>query len=204
MGKNRMIKANVTLRMDDVMRRIEGTAAEVQEGLVAHVGEWLRIVIRRTFTQTQASPEGVPWQPLTPKYAARKKGPGILRETGALFEQSTRAVAIQGNKITAGSTLPYAAVHQFGFDDEVEVSAHKFLHAVRSRDVFAKLLNPKLGKETRQLIARGIKIGDVAGHTRHMKIPARPFLPSPEFVEAEGTKVAEQYVNLAVKELDKE
>lgn len=187
-----MIEAQITVRMDQLMNRVGLTATKIQQGLVQNVATWLVFIVRGAF-QKQASPEGVPWAPLSLRYAARKKGPSILQETGALFEQETRAPAITGNTITLGSTLLYAGVHQWGFDGEVTVSAHKFLRRVRSRDAFGRLLNPKLGKVTRQQVSAGIHIGDRAGHTRHMRIPARPSLPSKAFVEAEGKAIVEEY-----------
>lgn len=194
-----MINAKVIIRMDDLVQRIGLGADKIQKGLTLTVARWLHSVVRLSF-QRESTAEGVAWKPLSPKYAARKRVPEILQETGALFEQVNRGPSISGNTITIGSTLPYAVVHQFGFDGDVEVSAHKFLRAVRSRDVFAKLLNAK-GKKTRQLIAHGIQIGDVAKHTRHMKIPARPYLPSKEFVESEGKAVVEEYAQSQIEEL---
>lgn len=58
------------------------------------------------------TPTGEPFHPLDPFYAARKKGPGILRESQALFSRMT--TQLDGNTLIWGSNLPYAAVHQFG------------------------------------------------------------------------------------------
>lgn len=60
-------------------------------------------------------PQGNPWKPLLPDYAAMKRGPGILRESamrGGLmgsitFKANHESVEVGTNKI-------YAAVHQFG------------------------------------------------------------------------------------------
>lgn len=184
-----MIEARATVRVDDLSRRLGLAAAKIQERLVLSVAEWLRLVIRTSF-EKEATAEGAPWAPLSPKYLARKKGPGILREGGALFEQATRAPVINGNVVTAGSTLPYAAVHQFGFDGDVSVRA--MIRRVRSRDVFGKMLG-KNNKIVRGKIARGI--GNVSEHSRHMRMPARPYLPSAEFAEAEGQKIAAEFVD---------
>ncbi len=58
------------------------------------------------------TPTGEPFHPLDPFYAVRKKGPGILRESQALFSRLT--TRLDGNTLIWGSNLPYAAVHQFG------------------------------------------------------------------------------------------
>ena len=188
-----MFTARVTINLEDLKRRLSTVAGRIQILPMLHVSEWLRLTVRKTFTTTHASPEGIPWAPLTPKYAARKKGPGILRETSALFDQvggPAAAPTIEGNTITLGSSLPYAAAHQFGLDADVNVSA--FVRRVKSKDLFGRRLNPKLGKMTRVRIELGK--GGVKNHVRRMRIPARPYLPTPEFAEAEGTKVAEEAV----------
>ena len=80
--------------------------AILQENLITFLGE--------------KSPGGVPWTPLRGDTLKTKKGPGILRETGALF----RSVTSQGapgnifrhkdNSLDLGTTIPYGAVHQLG------------------------------------------------------------------------------------------
>ncbi|MGO9641313.1 MAG: phage virion morphogenesis protein [Candidatus Acidiferrales bacterium] len=199
-----MIQARVnTGQLNETAERIGVAAEKIQEGLATAVAEWLRLVIRTSF-QNQASAEEIPWAPLSPAYSRRKRGPGILRESGALFEQSTRAPEItrispEQTLITAGSTLPYAPVHQFG--SEGEVGVHEFMRRViTGKDRWGRLLNPRLGKQTRQIIARGVRFDKIAKHTRHMRMPARPYLPSPEFVTAEGTKIAQEFVDGATAE----
>ncbi|MDI4664706.1 phage virion morphogenesis protein [Xanthobacter autotrophicus] len=61
------------------------------------------------------SPDGQPWAPLLPAYAAIKKGPGILRESamrgglmGSITFRAGRA------EVEVGTNKIYAAVHQFG------------------------------------------------------------------------------------------
>jgi phage gpG-like protein len=175
--------------LTEVARRVGTSAEEIHTSLTIRIADWLKFVIRKSFAE-ESTAEGAPWKPLQPRTAARKKGPGILREGGALFEQlyQGRSTSIVGDTVTIASTLPYSAAHQFGF--EGDVTTRQFLHRVKSRDVWGKLLNPKLGKETRRIIARGI--GHVAPHTRHMNIPARPFLPSAEFIEAEGSAIVKE------------
>jgi len=190
-----MLEAKVgTGGFDDLARRVGMAVEKVQAYVMRGVADWLHLVIRDSFEKRETA-EGVPWEPLSLEYAKRKRGPGILRESGALFEQVNRGPFINGNTITAGSTLPYAAAHQFGF--EGDESVREFVHRVRSRDVWGKLFNPKLGKDTRRIIELGK--GSVSSHTRHMRIPARPYLPSKEFVETEGTKVAQEFVDGAIE-----
>jgi phage gpG-like protein len=199
-----MIEARVsTGQFSQAAERLGARLAKIQEGLSLAIADWLRFIIRKSF-QEQATAEEVPWTPLTPAYSRRKRGPGILRESGALFEQSTRAPIIQQlsptqSLITAGSTVPYAAAHQFGFDGEVTVKG--FMRRVLTgKDTWGRLVNPALRKSTRQVIARGVRFDKIEKHTRHMRMPARPYLPSPEFVTSEGTKIAQRFADGAIAE----
>jgi phage virion morphogenesis protein len=57
-------------------------------------------------------PDGHPWAPLNPAYAALKKGGGMLRESSQLAKSITFRVS--GSSIEVGSLSRYAGVHQFG------------------------------------------------------------------------------------------
>lgn len=191
-----MIEARVTADLSGLGERFARVAAKIQEAALYSVSEWLRAVVRGTF-RDDSSPEGVPWQPWSPKYAMHGHGKGMLEKSGALFDQvgSPRAAPqIQGNTITLGSTLPYAAVHQFGFEGDVSVRESKSFVLHTGEDTWGRLLNSKLARETRQIIARGIRVQKNRAHTRHMKIPARPYLPTAAYVEAEGSEIARQAV----------
>lgn len=62
----------------------------------------------------QAGPEGQPWKPLTPEYAARKRGPQILVETGRLLRSLTVPNDPDGiydvgrREVVFGSNVPYS------------------------------------------------------------------------------------------------
>ena len=162
-------------------------------GLRESVAEWLREVIFQSFGREE-SPEGVPWKPLSEPYATLKAtgqvggGPGprkvgavrlaslkkILELNGELFRDATNSVTIAGNTITAGSILPYAAAHQYGASINIPEIGPKNAAALR-------FYNPEL---------RAIFAKRTRAHT--VTIPARPYLPSPEFAEQEGAKVIEQ------------
>lgn len=192
-----MIKAQIITNVGTLGATLGRVSEKIQLMALFGVAEWLRTVVRNTFTEN-TSPEGVPWTPLSPKYLARKKGPGMLYESGALFGQvggPAAAPKIDGNSVILGSNLRYAAAHQFGFEGDVAV--RELVRRVKSKDVYGKRMNLELGKMTRVRILLGE--GKVSRHFRHMKIPARPYLPSKEFAEAEGSKVARQQALIAMK-----
>jgi phage gpG-like protein len=197
-----MIEARVSVNLGDLSQRIGRVSARIHEAALYSVSEWLRILVRKTFTTTHASPEGVPWVPLKAKTAARKRGPGMLRESSALFDQvggPRAAPTIEGDTVTLGSSLPYAAVHQFGF--EGDESVHEFFRRVRApgRDVWGKILG-RNNKIVHGKIMMGMSFPKTGAHTRHAKTPARPYLPSPEFAQIEGTKAAVEGVANVLRE----
>ncbi len=162
----------------DVRKKLGLLAGGMRRASVLAVAEWLRFIIRTSF-ERQQSPEGVPWQPLSPKYEARKGrrsgrrmarrvGPGgrpgppvflntknILYLSGELFRSTDRGMTVEENegRVTVMSSLPYSAIHQYG------------------------------GRAGRGLSAL---------------IPARPYLPGTEFAEAEAAKVIDEALQQAV------
>ena len=82
------------------------------DGLLNILGDYGRNSTRRRWP-TQTAPAGTPWARLSPAYALLKPAAyGILYWSGALENSQTYQVGI--NRVSWGSKLPYAAVHQFG------------------------------------------------------------------------------------------
>lgn len=110
-----------------------------------------------------------------PSQRAQRQGGQTLLDTGRLMK-SAAMPEVSGNTITLGSNLPYAAVHQYGFEGDVTVKS--FTRKVRSRSVYGKAekVNKKTGEIYigREMKAQGIAV--VRSFVRHMKIVARPFL----------------------------
>jgi phage virion morphogenesis protein len=133
--------------------------------------------------QAQTSPEGKPWASLSPKYAAWKsrhgKGAqGILRFRGQLLRQIFSGVTGNTAFISTGN-LAHAAIHQFGFNGVESVSAHKRASYKRA---------PIGGKRR----TRTVREHGVGNFTRHMRMPARPYLGFPKASEAAMIEVIEQ------------
>lgn len=60
-------------------------------------------------------PDGGAWAPLNPAYAAGKRGPGILRESGMRGGlQSSITYRAGRSEVQVGSNKIYAAIHQYG------------------------------------------------------------------------------------------
>ena len=62
---------------------------------------------------TKTSPDGAPWPVWSAKYGARRPaGKSLLQDEGHLLNSIQQHVS--GSKVSIGSHLPYAAIHQFG------------------------------------------------------------------------------------------
>lgn len=88
-----------------------------------HVTEsWIRRFL------TQASPDGVPWAPLDPDYAASKRaetGSELILVLQAHLKDGLRYQA-SNDGVEIGTDRPYGATHQFG-DPERNIPARPYL-----------------------------------------------------------------------------
>ncbi len=96
------------------LRRLGAVAAE-RAGLMRAIGVGLVEATQSRF-ESQTTPDGTPWKPLNPGYAAGKRGPGILRESGMRggLQGSITFQTRGGLEVEVGSNKVYAAIHQFG------------------------------------------------------------------------------------------
>lgn len=64
----------------------------------------------------ERSPDGQPWAPLNPDYAAAKRGPGMLREMGNAggMIASLSWELLGGSSVEVGTNRVYARIHQLG------------------------------------------------------------------------------------------
>lgn len=118
--------------------RVELDATEALEGLTellgriadpepafAELGEHLLISTRERFDAQQA-PDGTPWAPLSPRYAARKpkNEDKILVLDGFLLDLMRYQADASG--LAFGTDRVYGAAHQFG-RPEINLPAREFL-----------------------------------------------------------------------------
>jgi phage gpG-like protein len=85
---------------------------------------------------------------------------------------------IEGDTVTGsiGSQVRYAAVHEFGFDGDVQVKP--FFRKNRHRDQFSRVerVSTATGRKYKTVAKTASGLSQVKGHKRHMRIPARaPF-----------------------------
>lgn len=153
-----MAGASMTARLDDAevqgaIRRLYALGQDMVP-VARAIGVGL---VRNTQDRFRAGvdPDGHPWKPLVPWYAAVKRGPGILRQSGmrgGLMGSITfRASGGPGRAtVQVGTNKVYGAVHQFG----------AIIHAKNPSGV---------------LFFKNSK-GQVWGAAQSVTIPARPYL----------------------------
>jgi phage virion morphogenesis protein len=159
-----------------------------KDELMFQIGAAMLVSVRRTFRE-QGSPARS-WAPLAPstvKSNPKKYGSGhqLLIDSGHLL--NSIGFKTEPGAVVIGTNLKYAAVHQFGSRDRGSVGVGPRTQAMQDATVNVKehsyaRLSASLGKGkigNRSLNVRGprnqVKI-NVAGHTRHQNIPARPYL----------------------------
>jgi phage virion morphogenesis protein len=94
--------------------RIERLGQLDRHELLTHLGGLMESQTRKRISEQQQSPDGQPWQAWTADYAAtRRGGQSFLQGDGTgLLDSLTSDV--NGDEVTTGSNLDYAAIHQFG------------------------------------------------------------------------------------------
>jgi phage virion morphogenesis protein len=114
-------------------------------GVLRAVGEGLLWTTQQRF-KAETDPAGQKWKPLSPAYAAAKRGPRILTESGALY-RDVHYQLVGSDAVAVGAMLPYAAIHQFG-----------------------GVIRPRSAK------ALVFRLGPRLVRARKVTIPARPYL----------------------------
>lgn len=97
---------------------------------------------------------------------------GLRHMSGRLIHSVTASKAKvigQAVQSSIGSNVVYAAVHEFGYEGEQQVSAHA--RHVASRDVY-QIGERVPGKRAKRTLVQKGEVG-VRAHTRHVNIPAR-------------------------------
>lgn len=104
------IEAN-TEAILDVLQRLYAATGDLRPAL-KNIGEYEAPATKDRIAKG-VTPEGLPFAPLDPLYAATKKGPGILRgESGDL---ASIVYQLAGDdSVEIGNDTPHGAIHQFG------------------------------------------------------------------------------------------
>ena len=98
----------------DAARAVLDRAADPRRlaELPVMVGGLVEAQTRRRF-QTRVAPDGSPWPAWSPAYAgSRHRGQSLLVAEGHL--RDSIAWEVQGDQVSVGSNIVYAAIHNFG------------------------------------------------------------------------------------------
>lgn len=121
------------------------------------------------------TPSGSPMKPLSPAYAKRKRGPGILRETGTLAQI---VYQVADGELEVGTNAIYAAIHQFGGSITRHALSRKQSFRVADEGAYTRKDGSRVGSRLRFAQAgspgsteKWVTVGEHA-----IPIPARPFL----------------------------
>ena len=100
---------------ESVFRRLEALRQDLdrRDQLLGEIGRTLAASVRKRF-ETMRQPDGKRWKPLSTSYLRRKKKnkDKILTLEARLRNQIIHQ--IQGDTVTVGTNVAYAAIHQFG------------------------------------------------------------------------------------------
>lgn len=184
--------AGVTLEFNgqdalDAISRGAQALADPDE-LLLDIAGVLMDIHRRRF-RAQVSPDGTPWQALSPGYLKRKRKnkDKVLTLDGNL--RDLLRYQISGGALLFGSDRPYAAIHQFG---------GKINRAARASTVYFR--QEKSGAVGRQFVrkdksnfAQDVKVGPYT-----IDMPARPWLGTSEEDNAQILQRAMRYLTRVV------
>lgn len=182
--------AGVTLEFDAVgaLAVINEAAAATANpaGMLRNMGEYLAFQALPSRFASQSSPDGTPWQALSPAYLKRKKKnkDKILVLDGPL--SNGLRFQVLGGDLLVGTNMVYGAIHHFGGSIDIAARSQQayFRQDGRTGEVGSQFVS-----KSRSNFSQSVTIG-----TYTIQIPARPWL---------GTSEADNYelINIAMKYL---
>ena len=104
---------------------------------------------------------------------SKSKGTTLVK-TGKL--RSATHYTTQIGQVTIKNSMPYAKAHNEGLDEQVSVKAHTRNSYKKTKAGTGKFT--KKGKERQKTISTKSSQSQVRAHTRNIKLPARPFIPT--------------------------
>lgn len=115
------VKINISLegidRVQALLTDLERRSGDLTPAMNA-IGEHVVSVARLSF-RAEKTPSGLPW----PKSErALRQGGQTLSDKGRLKNSITKQAT--GNSVNVGTNVIYAAIHQFGFNGQVNIKAH--------------------------------------------------------------------------------
>lgn len=145
----------------ELLETVRATIDVQNESIVAHIQA-------RRLTAPGAT------RPLPPSHGILRHVTGRVKKSLRRNDAQIRGETVEG---TIGTNVRYAGVHEFGFEGDVQVKAHRAKNAATDvllvsggRRIFRWELEGSGAKRAKQVASGTVQ---VRAHSRRMKIPAR-------------------------------
>lgn len=110
----------VRLESAEAQRALARLSPALLDQLADEVGSMLEDQTKRRIEDEKTAPDGTPWAPWSPRYAARLSKRNRVTARSLLVGEGNLRESIQnlvtGTDIQVGTNLVYGAIHQFGGD----------------------------------------------------------------------------------------
>lgn len=111
---------DMRLESADAQRALSRLSPELWAQISDEVGSLLEDQTKRRIEDEKTAPDGTPWAPWSPTYAARLKKRNRTTARSLLVGEGSLRDSIQnlvvGSDIMVGTNMVYGAIHQFGGD----------------------------------------------------------------------------------------
>lgn len=117
-----------SVRIDRRLAELRNEVASAFPALLDAVGAEIASQTQRRIREERTGPDGEKWPPWSKRYAGERKGRGgdLLFRDGHLDDSIQHFVRHGSDEVVVGSTMVYAATHQFGAPDR-GIPARPFL-----------------------------------------------------------------------------
>lgn len=116
----------------------------------------------------------------------RDRGRAILTKTSRL-NRSIHKMKADWTSIIVGTNLPYAAIHNEGFNGTENVSQH---YRIASRKVSTRYLKNGSASKAKNAFTRVMGKGhEVKAHSRHMVMPRRKYIGNSPYLDKKMERV---------------
>lgn len=167
-------------RLDDAaaQERLAGLVARLEDktGFLNVVGDELLHSTRDRFA-SQQGPDGTPWKPLSKgaiRARERKGQTPIQILTASSYLRSSINKQVDGDTLSIGTPVPYAAIHQFG--GKIRMPAREgvvYRHVSWKSQKIDNRFAPKKGRKDQP---KANFVQKVQRKAYEISMPARPFL----------------------------
>ncbi len=176
------------------MKRFQSQVAAALRALPRQLGaEALRYTEQRFREQGW---DGKPWKQRRPG-SKNNTGRAILMKTGRL-RRSIRITGATADQVTIGSDVPYARIHNEGFNGQQSVKEHN--RNLKYTAQYTDLTQTTKRGKFRTRTAKSTYETKVKNFTRRMRMPRRQFMGPSTYLRRGMERIIEAKLRAAVKQ----